>query len=70
VLAEETVIEEVVSFVLHNNVPVALVDKVEVPLQLSTTLTSGTPGVGSITATMNGSEETDVQLSLFVAVIV
>jgi hypothetical protein len=35
-----TVIEEVVSPVLHNNDPVAVVDKVELP-QLFTTVTSG-----------------------------
>ena len=38
-------IDEVFAPVLHNNVPVALVDKVEVPLQLSVTLTDGAVGV-------------------------
>ena len=37
--------EEVVAPVLHNNVPVAVVDKVEVPLQLFTTFTVGVAGV-------------------------
>ena len=37
-------IDEVVSVVLHNNVPDAAVDKVEVPLQLFTTLTEGISG--------------------------
>ncbi len=36
---------EVVSFVLHNNVPLAVVDNVDVPLQLFTTLTVGVDGV-------------------------
>jgi hypothetical protein len=40
-----TVIDGVVSVVLHNNVPDAVVDKVEVPLQLFTTLTEGVAGV-------------------------
>jgi len=40
-----TIMEEVVAPVLHNNVPVAVVDKVEVPLQLLTTLTIGVAGV-------------------------
>ena len=40
-----TVIVEVFAPVLHNNVPVALVDKVEVPSQLSVTLTDGAAGV-------------------------
>ncbi len=35
----------VVSFVLHNNVPDAVVDNVAVPLQLFTTLTIGVAGV-------------------------
>ena len=38
-------IDEVFAPLLHNNVPVALVDKVEVPLQLSVTLTDGAVGV-------------------------
>ena len=38
-------IDEVVSFVLHNSVPVAVVDNVDVPLQLSTTVTTGVDGV-------------------------
>ena len=37
--------EEVVAPVLHNNVPVAVVDKVDVPLQLLTTFTIGVDGV-------------------------
>ena len=40
-----TVIVEVFAPVLHNNVPVALVDKVEVPSQLSVTLIDGAAGV-------------------------
>ena len=40
-----TVIDEVVSVVLHNNVPDAVVDKVDVPLQLFTTFTEGVDGV-------------------------
>ena len=36
-----TVIVEVVSPVLHNRLPDALVDKVDVPLQLSCTVTTG-----------------------------
>jgi hypothetical protein len=36
--------EEVVAPVLHNNVPVAVVDKVDVPLQLLTTFTVGVEG--------------------------
>ena len=36
-----TMIEDVVSFVLHNKVPEAVVDKVDVPLQLFVTLTTG-----------------------------
>jgi putative N-acetylmannosamine-6-phosphate epimerase len=43
--AEETVIDEVVSLLLHNKVPVAVVDKVDVPLQLSSTVTTGVEGV-------------------------
>jgi putative N-acetylmannosamine-6-phosphate epimerase len=43
--AEGTVIDEVVSFVFHNRLPVAVVDKVDVPLQLSTTVTTGVDGV-------------------------
>ena len=38
-------IEEVVSPVLHSSEPEAFVDKVEVPLQLSTTVTTGVGGV-------------------------
>jgi putative N-acetylmannosamine-6-phosphate epimerase len=37
--------EEVVAPVLHNNVPVAVVDNVDVPLQLLTTVTMGIDGV-------------------------
>jgi putative N-acetylmannosamine-6-phosphate epimerase len=40
-----TIMEEVVAPVLHNNVPVAVVDNVEVPLQLLTTFTVGVAGV-------------------------
>ena len=43
-----TVIGEVVSVVLHNNVPVAVVDNVDVPLQLFTTVTEGVAGVAFI----------------------
>ena len=39
-----TVIEEVLSPVLHNKAPVAVVDNVEVP-QLFTTVTTGAGGV-------------------------
>ena len=39
---------EVVSLVLHNNVPVAVVDNVDVPLQLFTTFTVGVEGVALI----------------------
>jgi hypothetical protein len=38
-----TVIEAVISFVFHNNVPVAFVVRVELP-QLSTTVTIGAAG--------------------------
>ena len=40
-----TVIDDVVSPVLHNRSPAAVVDKTEVPSQLSTTVTSGVKGV-------------------------
>ena len=40
-----TVMVEVVSPVLHNRLPDALVDKVDVPLQLSCTVTAGVDGV-------------------------
>ena len=40
-----TVIEEDVSPVLHNNAPVAVVDNVDVPSQLLTTLTNGVAGL-------------------------
>ena len=43
--APVTVIEDVVSAVLHSNAPVATVDKTEVPLQLLTTVTTGAAGV-------------------------
>ena len=43
--AELTVIDDVATPVLHNNVPVAAVDKVEVPSQLSVTVTTGDGGV-------------------------
>jgi hypothetical protein len=39
-----TVIDEVEAPVFHNNIPVAVVDSVEVPLQLSTTFTTGVDG--------------------------
>ena len=39
-----TVMDEVVAPVLHNNVPDAVVDKVDVPLQLFTTVTTGVAG--------------------------
>ena len=39
---------EVVSLVLHNNVPDAIVDNVDVPLQLFTTFTEGVEGVAFI----------------------
>jgi hypothetical protein len=38
-------IDDVVSVVLHNNIPDAVVDKVDVPSQLLTTLTVGVDGV-------------------------
>jgi hypothetical protein len=40
-----TVMVEAVAPLLHNRLPAALVDRVEVPLQLSCTETSGTAGV-------------------------
>ena len=40
-----TVIDEVASDELHNNVPDAVVDKVDVPSQLFTTFTDGAVGV-------------------------
>ena len=40
-----TLIDDVVAVVLHNRVPDAVVDKVDVPLQLLTTLTVGVDGV-------------------------
>ena len=43
-----TIMEEVVAPVLHNNVPDAVVDKVDVPLQLLTTFTVGVAGNGVI----------------------
>ena len=49
--ADETVMDEVVAVLLHNKLPVAVVDKVEVPLQLSTTVTAGVDGVLFIVAT-------------------
>ncbi len=50
----ETVIEAVVALLLHNNVPAAVVDKVDVPLQLSTTIISGAGGRSKI-VTVTGS---------------
>ncbi len=40
-----TVIDGVVALLLHNNVPVAVVDNVEVPSQLLTTVTTGVAGI-------------------------
>ena len=40
-----TLIDDVVAVVLHNKVPDAVVDKVDVPSQLLTTLTDGVDGV-------------------------
>lgn len=40
-----TVIDAVVALLLHNNVPDAVVDKVDVPLQLFTTVTTGVDGI-------------------------
>ncbi len=40
-----TVIDAVVALLLHNKVPVAGVDKVDVPSQLSTTVITGVDGV-------------------------
>ena len=40
-----TVIDEVVSVVLHNKLPVVVADNVEVPLQLLVTFTDGAVGV-------------------------
>jgi hypothetical protein len=40
-----TLIDDVVAVVLHNNIPDAVVDKVDVPSQLLTTLTVGVDGV-------------------------
>jgi hypothetical protein len=40
-----TVMAEVVAPLLHNRIPAALVDKVDVPLQLSATVTTGVTGV-------------------------
>ena len=39
---------EVISLVLHSNVPDAVVDNVDVPLQLFTTFTIGVAGVAFI----------------------
>jgi putative N-acetylmannosamine-6-phosphate epimerase len=38
-------IDGVVALLLHSKVPVAVVDNVDVPLQLSTTVTTGVDGV-------------------------
>jgi len=43
-----TMMEAVVDPVLHNNIPDAVVDKVDVPLQLLTTFTDSVDGVGLI----------------------
>ena len=40
-----TLIDDVIAVVLHNRVPDAVVDKVDVPSQLLTTLTDGVDGV-------------------------
>ena len=40
----KTVIEGVVALVLHNKLPVAVVESVDVPLQLSSTVTTGAAG--------------------------
>jgi len=40
-----TLIDDVVAVVLHNNIPDADVDNVDVPSQLLTTLTDGVDGV-------------------------
>ena len=45
VFALFTVIVDVVSFVLHNKPPTAMVERVDVPSQLSTTVTTGVAGV-------------------------
>ncbi len=45
------VTEEVVAEMLQSNAPVAVVDKVEVLLQLSTSVTTGVDGVVPMTAT-------------------
>jgi hypothetical protein len=41
----DTVIVDVISLVLHNKLPPAFVESVDVPLQLSTTVTTGVDGV-------------------------
>ena len=43
--ADVTDMEEVVPPLLHNNVPLAVVDKLDVPSQLLTTVTTGVAGV-------------------------
>ena len=45
-----TLMDEAVSAVLHNNVPVAVVDKVDMPLQLFTTVTEGVAGGVPVTS--------------------
>ena len=37
--------DEVVALLLHNRVPVAVVESVDVPLQLFTTVTTGVAGI-------------------------
>ena len=53
-------IELVVSEVLHNNVPVAVVDRVDVPSQLSTTVTTGAAGVAGWVLTTTFDEGNDI----------
>jgi hypothetical protein len=40
-----TIIDEPVAVVFHNKLPLAVVDRMDVPLQLSTTLTAGADGI-------------------------
>jgi hypothetical protein len=42
----DPLIEEHAVEVVHNNVPAAVVDNVDVPLQLSTSATTGADGIG------------------------
>ena len=67
-------IDEVVAAVLHNKVPVSVVDKVDVPLQLSNTFTVGVVGMqligelGSVEASVNGLKE-DTEVAVTVPVV-